>query len=134
MSIYIDIALSRRDGREVWLMDVLERFFMGLEEGREKMRVEIARSTMERIFESLVNDVVGLTAKLALGVIDARGFIEGLQLLIPRLARFAPGGAASRILQRCETILLNALTEGQSMDENPGCEKSPGSAREEHNL
>jgi len=91
--------------------------FMGIEEERQKMRVEIARSTMERVFESLVNDVIGLTGKQALGLIDAAAFIEGLQLLIPRLTRFAPGGVASRIAERCETILMNALTEGESPDE-----------------
>ena len=90
---------------------------MELEKGREGMRAEIQRSTVERVFESLVTNVSSLPTKLALKMIDARGFIEGLELLIPRLARFAPGGPADRIAERCETILLNALTEGESLDE-----------------
>jgi len=50
-------------------------------------------------------------------VIDPNAFIEGLQLLLPRLRRFAPGGPASAIAERCETVLMNALTEGESLDE-----------------
>lgn len=81
------------------------------------MKIEIARSSVDRIFESLVSDVSDLVCKLALDIIDAGGFIEGLELLVPRLRRFAPGGPASAIAERCETILLNALTEGESLDE-----------------
>jgi hypothetical protein len=91
---------------------------MGYEESREKMKSEIGRSTVERIFESLVSDVTDLTAKLALDVIDAAGFIEGLELLVPRLRRFAPGGPASQIAERCETVLMNALSGGDSPDES----------------
>ena len=91
--------------------------FMAYEESRKKMKSEIARSSVERIFESLVSDLADLRAKLALDIIDAAGFVEGLELLIPRLRRFAPGGPARAIAERCETILLNALTEGESLDE-----------------
>lgn len=90
---------------------------MGYEEAREGMRSGIARSTMRCIFETLVRDVSDLAAKVALEVIDADGFIEGLELLLPRLRRFAPGGQADRIAERCETILMNALTEGESSEE-----------------
>ncbi len=90
---------------------------MGYEESKEKMKGEIARSSVQRIFESLVSDVTDLTAKLALDVIDATAFIEGLELLVPRLRRFAPGGPAADIAERCETILLNALTGDESVDE-----------------
>jgi len=82
------------------------------------MRAEIARSTVRRVFESLVGDVSSLVAKQALEVIDAGGFIEGLVLLLPRLRRFAPGGPADKIAEGCETVLLNALTEGESPDES----------------
>jgi len=92
---------------------------MGIQEQREIMRKEIARSTMERMFQSLVSDIGDLNAKYAIGLIDAGGLIEGLQLLIPRLLRFAPGGPASRIADRCEVILMNALTEGEDGDESP---------------
>ncbi len=90
---------------------------MGYEESREKLKSMIGRSSVERIFESLVSDVSDLMNKLALDIIDAAGFIEGLELLVPRLRRFAPGGPARGIAERCETILLNALTEGESLDE-----------------
>ena len=83
------------------------------------MRAEIARSTVHRVFESLVGDVSGLVAKQSLEVIDAKAFIEGLDLLLPRLRRFAPGGPADKIAEGCETVLLNALTEGESLDELP---------------
>jgi len=39
---------------------------MGYEASCERMRSEIARPVVERVFESLVSDVGGLSAKLAL--------------------------------------------------------------------
>jgi hypothetical protein len=90
----------------------------------------LGRSAVERIFETLVSDVGDMSAKLALDITDAEGFIEGLELLLPRLRRFAPGGAASVIAERSEMILFNALTEGESMDEtgkaNKGCASERG--------
>jgi len=38
-------------------------------------------------------------------------------MLIVRLRRFAPGGPASAIAERCEVVLMNALTEGESPDD-----------------
>ena len=70
---------------------------MGHEESKEEMKRLIARSMVERIFESLISDVTDLTAKLALDVIDAPAFIAGIELLVPRLRRFALGGPASQI-------------------------------------
>jgi hypothetical protein len=116
MSIYIDIALPPC-GKGGGLLVRDKGVFMGYEESTEKMRSMIARSSVERIFESLVSDVTDLMTKLTLDMIDAAGFIEGLELLIPRLRRFAPGGLASAIAEQCETVLLNALTEGESLDE-----------------
>ena len=81
------------------------------------MQKEIARSAIERIFETLVTDVTVLVAKLTLQHIHASAFIEGLELLLPRLRRFAPGGVASIISERCETVLMTALNEGESLDE-----------------
>jgi hypothetical protein len=104
---------------------------MGYEESREKMKSMIARSSVERIFESLVSDVTDLMTKLALDIIDAPAFIEGLELLLPRLRRFAPAGPASAIAERCEMILLNALTEGESPDETGCSENGAGAAKVE---
>jgi len=75
---------------------------MGYEEARVRMRSEIGRSSVERIFETLVFDVSGLVSKFKLEVIDAEAFIEGLQLLMERLRRFAPGArpAQSRSASR----------------------------------
>jgi len=92
---------------------------MGFEQGRQDMRAEIARTTVDRIFETLVSDVSALGGKLALGLIDRGAYIEGVELLVPRLRRFGPGGPADAISQRCETVLMNALTEGEAVDE-PG--------------
>jgi hypothetical protein len=98
------------------------------------MKTMIGRSSVERIFESLVSDVTDLMTKLTLDIIDGAGFIEGLELLIARLRRFAPGGPASAIADRCETILLNALTEGESLDEPGYSQNGPSPSSEEMQL
>lgn len=90
---------------------------MGCEKGIGAMREEIGRSVTKRVFESLVGDVSDLVGKLAMDIIDGDGLIQGLELLLPRLRRFAPGGAADIIATRCEVVLMNALTENDSMDE-----------------
>jgi len=107
---------------------------MGYEESREKIKTMVGRSSVERIFETLVSDVTDMVGKLALDITDADGFIEGLELLLPRLRRFAPGGPASVISERCETILLNTLTEGESLDQTGDPENGWGEPGKGGNL
>lgn len=94
---------------------------MGYEEQKERIAAEVGRPIVHRVFESMVSDITGLLAKFALRSIDEGGLILGLELLLPRLRRFAPGGIASEISQRCEQVLLNALTEGECADEGGKC-------------
>jgi hypothetical protein len=59
--------------------------------GKEKMRREIERPVVERVFGSLVDDVTALVAKMTIESIDERAFVEGLEVLLRHLHRFAPG-------------------------------------------
>ena len=94
MSVYTDIAFSgtRASGGREWSR--LQGASMGYDEANKKMRVEIGRTTVERVFESLVSEITGLVTKLTLEIIGEHALIGGLEVLIPRLRRFAPGGPA----------------------------------------
>jgi hypothetical protein len=82
-----------------------------------ELRANIGRSSVGRIFETLVRDAADLSTGLSLRSIETETFIAGIELLVPRLRRFAPGGLAERVGQRHEMILTSVLSEGESPDE-----------------
>lgn len=76
--------------------------FMGYYQAREAMRSGIARSTVERIFETLVSDMTDLVAKETLEVIDLG---EGRRQLFP--VHTSPGPLKVRRLDVDKPFVLN---------------------------
>ena len=99
------------------------------EKAQASVKEMIGRPMAERVFESLVGDVQDLSCKLAVELIGPPAFISGLEMLIPRLRNFAPGGAAARIVERSEQVILNALVEGEALDERPDEPPAPPARR-----